>query len=94
MAGIVSKRQQARNEKVLQELVQKVPGNNVCADCAARNPGNFSRCATIWRSALADLSSLSSSLGFMERMLSRRLPHTFPLHLPDANRSRELVLTN
>ncbi|KAF4458590.1 GTS1-transcription factor of the Gcs1p Glo3p Sps18p family [Fusarium albosuccineum] len=39
MSGILSKRQQARNEKVLQELVHNVPGNNMCADCHARNPG-------------------------------------------------------
>lgn len=38
MTGVLSKRQQARNEKVLQELVQAVPGNNFCADCQARNP--------------------------------------------------------
>ncbi|KAM0432425.1 hypothetical protein ACHAPT_004969 [Fusarium lateritium] len=39
MSGILSKRQQARNEKALQELVHNVPGNNMCADCHARNPG-------------------------------------------------------
>ncbi|KAJ0307156.1 hypothetical protein COL516b_004390 [Colletotrichum fioriniae] len=38
MAGVLSKRQQARNEKVLHDLVQSVPGNNLCADCQARNP--------------------------------------------------------
>jgi hypothetical protein len=37
----LSKRQQARNEKVLQDLVQSVPGNNFCADCQARNPCMF-----------------------------------------------------
>lgn len=39
MAGAISKRQQARNEKQLQELIQTVPGNSMCADCHARNPG-------------------------------------------------------
>jgi hypothetical protein len=39
MSGLMSKRQQARNEKALQDLVQNVPGNNMCADCHARNPG-------------------------------------------------------
>lgn len=39
MSGQLSKRQQARNERVLQDLIKKVPGNNVCADCQARNPG-------------------------------------------------------
>ncbi|RYP00360.1 hypothetical protein DL764_006532 [Monosporascus ibericus] len=38
MSGLISKRQQARNEKVLQDLVHDVPGNNFCADCQARNP--------------------------------------------------------
>lgn len=40
MSGTMSKRQQARNEKVLHELAQ-APGNNVCADCSARNPCMF-----------------------------------------------------
>jgi len=38
MSGTLSKRQQARNEKALQDLVVSVPGNNFCADCQARNP--------------------------------------------------------
>ncbi|KAL8934429.1 MAG: hypothetical protein Q9216_005919 [Gyalolechia sp. 2 TL-2023] len=39
MATAMSKRTQVRNEKALQELVKTVPGNDRCADCAARNPG-------------------------------------------------------
>ena len=39
MSGSLSKRQQARNERTLQELIKTVPGNNVCADCQASNPG-------------------------------------------------------
>jgi hypothetical protein len=39
MAGAMSKRQQARNEKVLHDMVQTVSGNNLCADCQSRNPG-------------------------------------------------------
>ncbi|EPS43117.1 hypothetical protein H072_2954 [Dactylellina haptotyla CBS 200.50] len=35
----LSKRQQQRNEKQLQDLITKVPGNNQCADCQTRNPG-------------------------------------------------------
>ncbi|KAM0212893.1 hypothetical protein ACHAQI_004413 [Fusarium lateritium] len=32
MSGMMSKRQQARNEKALQDLVQNVPGNNILQD--------------------------------------------------------------
>jgi hypothetical protein len=39
MTLVMSKRQQARNERALQDLIQSVPGNDVCADCQARNPG-------------------------------------------------------
>lgn len=35
----LSKRQQARNERTLQDLITSVPGNDRCADCQARNPG-------------------------------------------------------
>lgn len=39
MASVLNKRQQARNERTLQDLIKNVPGNSVCADCGARNPG-------------------------------------------------------
>jgi hypothetical protein len=39
MPSIVSKRQQQRNEKALQDLIRSVPGNDRCADCGAFNPG-------------------------------------------------------
>lgn len=35
----MSKRQQARNERELQDLISSVAGNDRCADCQARNPG-------------------------------------------------------
>jgi hypothetical protein len=35
----INKRQQARNERALQDLIRSVPGNDKCADCAAKNPG-------------------------------------------------------
>lgn len=41
MSSALSKRQQARNEKQLHDLVQNVTGNNICADCQARNPGRL-----------------------------------------------------
>ncbi|KAI5467138.1 hypothetical protein BGZ63DRAFT_18300 [Mariannaea sp. PMI_226] len=69
MLGAMSKRQQARNEKVLQELVQTVPGNNLCADCHARNPAWASwslgvflcmRCAAIHRKLGTHISKVKS----------------------------------
>ncbi|KAI9671541.1 MAG: hypothetical protein M1817_003593 [Caeruleum heppii] len=39
MTAVLSKRQQARNERALQELIKTVPGNERCADCQAKNPG-------------------------------------------------------
>ncbi|KAK3501354.1 hypothetical protein B0T13DRAFT_431555 [Neurospora crassa] len=68
MSGTMSKRQQARNEKVLHELAL-APGNNVCADCSARNPtwaswslGIFlcMRCATIHRKLGTHISKVKS----------------------------------
>ncbi|KAJ3475812.1 hypothetical protein NLG97_g9332 [Lecanicillium saksenae] len=69
MSGIISKRQQARNEKQLQELVQTVTGNNICADCYARNPAWASwslgvflcmRCAAIHRKLGTHISKVKS----------------------------------
>jgi hypothetical protein len=42
MSSMLNKRQQARNEKVLQDLIKSVAGNDKCADCGNRNPGKFS----------------------------------------------------
>lgn len=39
MVAGISKRQQLRNERALQDLVRSVPGNDRCADCQAMNPG-------------------------------------------------------
>ncbi|ORY68837.1 uncharacterized protein BCR38DRAFT_336264 [Pseudomassariella vexata] len=69
MTSLMSKRQQARNEKALQDLVQSVPGNNFCADCNARNPAWASwslgvflcmRCAAIHRKLGTHISKVKS----------------------------------
>ncbi|KAF5968723.1 hypothetical protein FBULB1_10593 [Fusarium bulbicola] len=69
MSSIMSKRQQARNEKALQDLVQNTPGNNMCADCHARNPAWASwslgvflcmRCAAIHRKLGTHISKVKS----------------------------------
>ncbi|KAL7806611.1 hypothetical protein V8C26DRAFT_416231 [Trichoderma gracile] len=69
MSGTLSKRQQARNEAILQELVHSVPGNDQCADCHARNPGWASwslgvflcmRCAAIHRKLGTHISKVKS----------------------------------
>ncbi|CAK7271586.1 Protein gts1 [Sporothrix epigloea] len=69
MTSVPSKRQQARNEKALQELVQSVPGNNACADCKTRNPAWASwnlgiflcmRCAAIHRKLGTHVSKVKS----------------------------------
>lgn len=39
MAPGISKREQARNEKTLAELIRTIPGNDRCADCDALSPG-------------------------------------------------------
>jgi hypothetical protein len=41
MSSMLNKRQQARNEKVLQDLIKTVAGNDKCADCGTKNPGMF-----------------------------------------------------
>lgn len=43
MVAGISKRQQFRNERALQDLIRSVPGNDRCADCQALNPGELCR---------------------------------------------------
>lgn len=69
MASAISKRQQARNERILQDLIRSVPGNDRCADCAAKNPGWASwnlgvflcmRCAGLHRKLGTHVSKVKS----------------------------------
>lgn len=69
MSGTLSKRQQARNEKLLQDLVHNVPGNNQCADCHTPNPAWASwslgvflcmRCAATHRKLGTHISKVKS----------------------------------
>ncbi|OAX79168.1 hypothetical protein ACJ72_06514 [Emergomyces africanus] len=69
MTSALSKRQQARNERALQELIKSVPGNDRCVDCQSRNPGWASwnlgvflcvRCATLHRKLGTHISKVKS----------------------------------
>ncbi|KAL1964624.1 hypothetical protein VTN77DRAFT_6798 [Rasamsonia byssochlamydoides] len=69
MVSLPNKRQQARNERALQELIRTVPGNDRCADCQARNPGWASwnlgvflcmRCAALHRKMGTHISKVKS----------------------------------
>lgn len=64
----MSKRQQARNERELHDLL-RVAGNNKCADCGASNPGWASwnlgificmRCASLHRKLGTHISKVKS----------------------------------
>ncbi|OJJ88947.1 putative GTPase activating protein for Arf [Aspergillus glaucus CBS 516.65] len=65
----ISKRQQSRNERALQDLVRSVPGNDRCADCGELNPGWASwnmglflcmRCAALHRKLGTHISKVKS----------------------------------
>jgi len=69
MTTAINKRQQARHERALQELISNVPGNNNCADCSASNPGWTSwnlgiflcmRCASLHRKLGTHISKVKS----------------------------------
>ncbi|OAL49218.1 ArfGap-domain-containing protein, partial [Pyrenochaeta sp. DS3sAY3a] len=69
MASALNKRQQARNERALQDLIKTVPGNSTCADCGAKNPGWASwslgiflcmRCAALHRKLGTHISKVKS----------------------------------
>lgn len=69
MASALNKRQQARNERTLQDLIKSVPGNGTCADCGTRNPGWASwslgiflcmRCAALHRKLGTHISKVKS----------------------------------
>lgn len=58
--GKESKRQQARNERALQDLIKGVPGNDACADCGSRNPAwaswSVRSCFTFSSSSIDELT--------------------------------------
>jgi hypothetical protein len=65
----VTKRQQARNERALEDLIRTTPGNDRCADCGAKNPGWASwslgiflcmRCAGLHRKLGTHISKVKS----------------------------------
>jgi hypothetical protein len=62
MSGALSKRQQARNERTLQELIKTVPGNNSCADCGTSNPGESCVIAIMGRRLTRDIGWASWSV--------------------------------
>ena len=83
MPSALSKRQQARNERTLQELITSVAGNDRCADCGARNPGELSH-VIVTRPLLIR----SSRLGQLECKSSAPSPFLIPTAM------RELCFTS
>lgn len=69
MAPGISKREQARNEKTLTELIRTVPGNDRCADCDALSPG------LSLQTLIVDLTNSDfNRMGKLECMLPLLLP--------------------
>lgn len=66
MSGIMTKRQQARNEKILQDLLKNVPGNDRCADCGTKNPGSFTSRPSISCRFYMHLLTLYRRMGQLE----------------------------
>lgn len=69
MSTTINKRQQARHERALQDLISNVPGNDRCADCGSSNPGWTSwslgiflcmRCASLHRKLGTHISKVKS----------------------------------
>lgn len=69
MSAAINRRQQARNERALQDLIKNVSGNNRCADCNTPNPGWASfnlgiflclKCASIHRKLGTHISKVKS----------------------------------
>ncbi|KAH8149008.1 uncharacterized protein LAJ45_06983 [Morchella importuna] len=69
MSSIINKRQQARNERILQDLLKSAPGNDRCADCGTQNPAWASwslgiflciRCASLHRKLGTHISKVKS----------------------------------
>lgn len=63
MAPGPSKREQARNEKTLTELIRTVPGNDRCADCDALTPGS-----SLQTLIVDPTNSYLNRMGKLERM--------------------------
>ncbi|KAI5815943.1 hypothetical protein BZA77DRAFT_265019, partial [Pyronema omphalodes] len=70
MSSKSSKRQHARNEKVIQDLIKNVNGNDRCADCGTNNTGWASwnlgiflcvRCASLHRKLGTHISKVKST---------------------------------
>ncbi|OOF98037.1 hypothetical protein ASPCADRAFT_43154 [Aspergillus carbonarius ITEM 5010] len=59
MVAGISKRQQFRNERALQDLIRSVPGNDRCADCQALNPGEQHRQSPPLGTHISKVKSLS-----------------------------------
>ncbi|CUS07063.1 unnamed protein product [Tuber aestivum] len=101
MSSIRNKRQQARNERILQDLIKSVPGNDRCADCGTRNPAWASwslgiflciRCASLHRKLgthISKIKSISMDMWTNEQidnMRSRGNVISNTVHNPDASK--------